>query len=470
METCSCGATRNTNYVAATGHNYTKTKVVEPTCTAQGYTLNTCTKCGATTRTDYVKALGHDYQKAGTITISLVCTRCGATYGSGGSGGIGGGGVGPTITPTTRPGSMYDGDEGGNETLPPVVDEEVPDETIPPVEEPVSDEEPAPEESGEPIAQSSEKILESETTSSYSYIYASGKLLQEKVTTNGTTETHNFFYDNTGKPYAMQVNGTTYYYVTNLQGDVMGLVDTSGNSVASYTYDPYGKVLTATGELADKNPLRYRGYYYDSESGLYYLQSRYYDPATRRFVNADAYASTGQGIIGTNMFAYCLNNPVMYIDSRGRDSEIVTWWTSTMWWLCGADSMLPIGDAIYVGGILVLGAIALMCNNSTPKETTEQARASYEPPSPDNDDDDYYYEDDDNYGGRSKIGKQKNKAPGNNQVQNKQFDDATKGCTKAEQRILHDKITGQGLGYHEIVELAKELFLFVMVLLVSDRD
>ena len=141
-----------------------------------------------------------------------------------------------------------------------------------------------------------------------------------------------------------------------------------------------------------------------------------------------------------------------------------------MWWLCGADSMLPIGDAIYVGGILVLGAIALMCNNSTPKETTEQARASYEPPSPDNDDDDYYYEDDDNYGGRSKIGKQKNKAPGNNQVQNKQFDDATKGCTKAEQRILHDKITGQGLGYHEIVELAKELFLFVMVLLVSDRD
>ena len=67
-----------------------------------------------------------------TITIRLVCTRCGATYGSRGSGGIGGGGVGPTITPTTRPGSMYDGDEDGNETLPPVVDEEVPDETIPP--------------------------------------------------------------------------------------------------------------------------------------------------------------------------------------------------------------------------------------------------------------------------------------------------------------------------------------------------
>ena len=115
----------------------------------------------------------------------------------------------------------------------------------------------------------------------------------------------------------MQVNGTTYYYVTNLQGDVMGLVDTSGNSVASYTYDPYGKPLTATGELADKNPLRYRGYYYDSESGLYYLQSRYYDPATRRFINADSYASTGQGLIGHNMFAYCLNSPTMLADRGG---------------------------------------------------------------------------------------------------------------------------------------------------------
>ena len=199
-----------------------------------------------------------------------------------------------------------------------VMDEgEAPNETIPPVEEPVPDEEPVPEESNEPVAQSGEKILESETTTAYSYIYASGKLLQEKVTTNGKTETHNFFYDSTGKPYAMQVNGTTYYYVTNLQGDVMGMVDSAGNTVATYTYDPYGKPLTATGTLADKNPLRYRGYYYDSESSLYYLQSRYYDPATRRFINADSYASTGQGLIGHNMFAYCLNSPTMLADQEG---------------------------------------------------------------------------------------------------------------------------------------------------------
>ena len=202
--------------------------------------------------------------------------------------------------------------------MPPVVDEEVPDETIPPETDETASEEPVqPEADAAVDVQAASQIIASETTTAYSYIYASGKLLQEKVTTNGTTETHNFFYDNTGKPYAMQVNGTTYYYVTNLQGDVMGMVDASGNSVASYTYDPYGKVLTATGALAEKNPLRYRGYYYDKETGFYYLQSRYYDPATRRFINADSYASTGQGLLGCNMFAYCNNNPVLYHDTDG---------------------------------------------------------------------------------------------------------------------------------------------------------
>ncbi|MGM9602282.1 MAG: RHS repeat-associated core domain-containing protein, partial [Faecousia sp.] len=91
----------------------------------------------------------------------------------------------------------------------------------------------------------------------------------------------------------------------------------SGSTVASYTYDPYGKVLTATGTMAETNPLRYRGYYYDTETALYYLQSRYYDPTICRFINADAYTSTGQGILGHNMFAYCRNNPVCMKDETG---------------------------------------------------------------------------------------------------------------------------------------------------------
>ena len=311
LHICSCGDSQKTDVISKTGHKAVK-NTVAPTCTAQGYTQETCTVCGAVRRTDFAAALGHDYKKAGNVYT--VCSRCGASYSPGGGGiggvggGIGGGGLGPTITPTSKPSVEYDAEEGMNETIPPVVDEEVPDETLPPEEE------------NAVSTQSADRILESETTVSYSYIYADGQLLQEKVTTNGTTETHNFFYDNTGKPYAMQVNGTTYYYVTNLQGDVMGMVDSSGNSVASYTYDLYGKVLTATGALAEKNPLRYRGYYYDSESSLYYLQSRYYDPATRRFVNADSYASTGQGLIGHNMFAYCNNSPGNSSDPYGYGS------------------------------------------------------------------------------------------------------------------------------------------------------
>ncbi len=148
----------------------------------------------------------------------------------------------------------------------------------------------------------------------YRYYYAGGKLMRMTWGTN----TIDFFYDASGLPYAMKYNGTAYYYITNLQGDVMRIVDASQNIVTSYDYDPYGKVISATGTLANINPLRYRGYVYDWETGFYYLQSRYYDPAIGRFLNADSYASTGQGIIGSNMLAYCSNNPINSCDTTGK--------------------------------------------------------------------------------------------------------------------------------------------------------
>ena len=114
------------------------------------------------------------------------------------------------------------------------------------------------------------------------YYYAGGKLMRMSWGANIL----DFFYDESGLPYAMKYNGTVYYYVTNLQGDVMRIVDASQNIVTSYDYDPYGKVISATGTLANVNPLRYRGYVYDQETGFYYLQSRYYDPAIGRFINA----------------------------------------------------------------------------------------------------------------------------------------------------------------------------------------
>ena len=101
------------------------------------------------------------------------------------------------------------------------------------------------------------------------------------------------------------------------------LVDSNGNQVAEYTYDPYGKVLSSSGAMAEINPLRYRGYYQDEETGFYYLQSRYYDPAICRFINADSYASTGQSYLGDNTFAYCGNNPVNRTDADGEFWDIV---------------------------------------------------------------------------------------------------------------------------------------------------
>jgi len=134
-----------------------------------------------------------------------------------------------------------------------------------------------------------------------------------------------FNYDASGVPVSIVYNGTSYYYVTNLQGDVVGIVNQSGNQLVAYTYDAWGNVLTTTGSSAGSlgkyNPLRYRGYVYDTETKLYYLQSRYYNPEWGRFINADAFAATGQGLLGNNMFVYCLNNPVVNIDSSGLFSQ-----------------------------------------------------------------------------------------------------------------------------------------------------
>ena len=161
-----------------------------------------------------------------------------------------------------------------------------------------------------------------EVTETHRYIDAGGKLLQETITEGETTKTLDFTYDNVGMPYSLIYNSgtttTTYYYITNLQGDVMYLVDASGNEVAAYDYDPYGKIISATGELAGINPLRYRGYYYDTETDFYYLQSRYYDPEICRFINADSYTSTGVGYLGYNMFAYCNNSPILHSDPSGE--------------------------------------------------------------------------------------------------------------------------------------------------------
>ena len=154
-----------------------------------------------------------------------------------------------------------------------------------------------------------------------------------------------FSYDANGNAVAVNYNGTYYYYVRNGQNDVIRLIDGSNNTVVEYSYDSWGRLLSCTGSLAStlgaQNPFRYRGYVYDTETGLYYLQSRYYDPVVCRFINADIYVSTGQSVLGNNMYLYCGNNPVIRIDDEGY------FWDSLR------DALL-----IVAGAALVVAAVA----------------------------------------------------------------------------------------------------------------
>ena len=164
-------------------------------------------------------------------------------------------------------------------------------------------------------------------TVTHEYLTLNGKVARETIKTNNSlTAVLDFVYDESGKPFALKysTNGTsfqTYYYVLNLQGDVVKLIHYipgfEYESVATYEYDAWGNV-SSSGRLAEINPLRYRGYYYDNETGFYYLQSRYYDPVNRRFINADRYTTAGSEFTGTNLFAYCNNEPISSIDSTGH--------------------------------------------------------------------------------------------------------------------------------------------------------
>ncbi|SEN81145.1 RHS repeat-associated core domain-containing protein [Lihuaxuella thermophila] len=122
----------------------------------------------------------------------------------------------------------------------------------------------------------------------------------------------------------MTRGGQTYYYQLNGHGDVVALTDSSGAVVATYEYDAYGNLLKETGTI--ENPYRYAGYRYDKAVGLYYLQTRYYNPSTGRFLTKDTFDGFNQTKpLSLNKFAYVENNPVLYTDEDGR-------WAKRRYW------------------------------------------------------------------------------------------------------------------------------------------
>ena len=161
---------------------------------------------------------------------------------------------------------------------------------------------------------------------------------------NGNTVTF-FMYDENGDYIGFNYAGMNFYYIKNAQNDVIAIADSSGTVVTRYTYDSWGKLLSMTGNVifGTVNPIRYRSYYYDNESGLYYLKSRYYNPEIGRFICADGLVDN-RGLTTQNLFQYCGNNPVNMFDSSGKSF-----------------------GAILIGG-LVLGCLLILAGCSTESE------------------------------------------------------------------------------------------------------
>ena len=184
-------------------------------------------------------------------------------------------------------------------------------------------------------------------------------------------ETLIFMYDNNGDAFGFIYNGEEYYYIKNVQNDIVAIADKNGDIVTNYYYNAWGNVTQITGNtaLAQTNPLRYRSYYYDSETGYYHLKSRYYSPEVGRFLNADGQLTTGSDLIGLNLFAYCGNNHVNRIDSSGE-----AWWH----WALGAGIVAAcvVATVVTCGGFAAAASAVCLVSNGVAAATTASTVAA----------------------------------------------------------------------------------------------
>ena len=156
------------------------------------------------------------------------------------------------------------------------------------------------------------EVTENNNTITTLYYYDNHKLLTEIE--NGTRK--DYIYDSKGDMYGYVIAGMSYYFIKDSLGIIHGIKNSTGNIIQTYTYDAYGNIISSSGTL--NNHIKYKGYYYDEEIGMYYLLSRYYNPYWRRFLTPDNYSYLDfKDINNLNLFAYCNNNPVMYSDGDG---------------------------------------------------------------------------------------------------------------------------------------------------------
>lgn len=172
---------------------------------------------------------------------------------------------------------------------------------------------------------------ETNTYDSVEYIYVGELLIGEKQ----DNQMIEYIYDEQNLVGFQITTGSvteTYYYVKNLQKDITKIIDETGKEVVSYIYDAYGNIVSTKGSKKDTigkiNPYRYRGYYYDIETGLFYCNSRYYNPEWGRWISPDSIEYLDpESINGLNLYCYCMNNPIMYVDPNGHAPK---WWQSIL--------------------------------------------------------------------------------------------------------------------------------------------
>ena len=280
--------------------------------------------------------------------------------------------------------------------------------------------------------------------------------------TSGTDTLH-FFYDAQNRPAIVVYNGTSYAYVKNLQGDIVAILDASGNTVVSYGYDAWGAPLWRTGSMAETlgkvQPFRYRGYVYDEETGLYYLQNRYYNPTWGRFINADAEVLCDFTLWDAKLFTYCANNPIRYEDTNGNGFWDALQKVAEAALVVAAVALIAAvvigtgggaGFALAGGGALASATAASTLASAA--TVTGAAGATLLLASK---------------AGRDFSGfKQKKGTPRNNQAQNKQFDEAVRqlrknhniNMTQDKIRRLHNAVSHRGYDLQEIIETGLNLF------------
>ncbi len=208
------------------------------------------------------------------------------------------------------------------------------------------------------------------------YTLSGSQIISETWTENGTEYLMIYLYDDTGAPLGIKYRTSAYaadifdyfFFEKNLQGDIAAIYNANGVKIGSYTYDAWG-VCTYTAAsgattleksiLISYNPFRYRGYYYDTETGFYYLQSRYYNPNWGRFLNADTITDGGAGIIGNNIFIYCANDSINNTDPNGQwiIKNAIKWVTKNIAkpFVKNVQKSLSKVDATYSSGINISG-------------------------------------------------------------------------------------------------------------------